>query len=96
MSNHVMAQIARRRTRAVVPAIVFALIVATAAVIGLSADQRGAARPSGAPQTPRDNSLKPGDLAPDFTLTPRGGGASVTLSAFRGRQPVALVFGSYT
>ncbi len=42
-------------------------------------------------------SVKQGDLAPDFTL-PRltGHGAPVTLSSHRGKRPVALVFGSYT
>lgn len=39
---------------------------------------------------------KAGDLAPDFTLKDPSGTASVTLSEFRGRKPVALVFGSYT
>ena len=43
-----------------------------------------------------EGSLWPGDVAPDFTLEPRGGGPAVTLSSFRGRAPVALVFGSYT
>lgn len=47
-------------------------------------------------QDRREGDLKPGDLAPDFTLEPRGGGAPVTLSSFRGKSPVALVFGSYT
>ena len=41
-------------------------------------------------------SFRPGDFAPDFTLEPRGGGAPVTLSSYRGKTPVALVFGSYT
>lgn len=38
-----------------------------------------------------------GELAPDFTL-PLAGDRSeqVTLSSFRGKKPVALVFGSYT
>ena len=49
-----------------------------------------------APQDRRDGSLRPGALAPDFTLEPRGGGAAITLSSFRGQKPVALVFGSYT
>ena len=40
--------------------------------------------------------LSPGDPAPDFSLEPPGGGSAVTLSSFRGRSPVALVFGSYT
>ena len=81
------------------------LTLTLVAVVSLSmaqavAGQRGRnARPS-APgatqqQVPRDGALKPGDLAPDFTLDARGGGP-ITLSSFRGRQPVALVFGSYT
>lgn len=37
-----------------------------------------------------------GEPAPDFTLERVDGGAPVTLSSFRGRQPVALIFGSYT
>jgi hypothetical protein len=37
-----------------------------------------------------------GDLAPDFTLTDSSGTETVTLSGFRGRKPVALVFGSFT
>ena len=37
-----------------------------------------------------------GDLAPDFTLSDLSGKESVTLSAFRGKKPVALVFGSFT
>jgi hypothetical protein len=37
-----------------------------------------------------------GDMAPDFTLHDIEGKDSVTLSDFRGKKPVALVFGSYT
>jgi hypothetical protein len=38
-----------------------------------------------------------GDAAPDFELPVLGGdGEVVRLSSFRERQPVALVFGSYT
>jgi len=37
-----------------------------------------------------------GDVAPDFTLYDREGKESVTLSDFRGKKPVALVFGSFT
>lgn len=36
-----------------------------------------------------------GELAPDFTLRTREG-APVTLSDFRGHQPVVLIFGSFT
>ena len=37
-----------------------------------------------------------GDLAPDFTLSDLSGKESVTLSEFRSKKPVALVFGSFT
>ena len=37
-----------------------------------------------------------GDLAPDFTLTDSSGTETVTLSNFREKKPVALVFGSFT
>ena len=39
---------------------------------------------------------KAGEVAPDFTVTDVTGTESVTLSAFRGKKPVVLVFGSYT
>lgn len=39
---------------------------------------------------------KKGDVAPDFTLSDITGTESVTLSDFRGKKPVALIFGSYT
>jgi hypothetical protein len=47
------------------------------------------------------NSLDPkspkvGDLAPDFELQDPEGNIRVRLSDFRGKRPVALVFGSYT
>jgi hypothetical protein len=34
--------------------------------------------------------------APDFELPRLGAGDQVRLSTFRGRKPVALIFGSYT
>ena len=37
-----------------------------------------------------------GDDAPDFELPLLGSSGPVRLSAFRGRKPVALIFGSYT
>ena len=37
-----------------------------------------------------------GDEAPDFELPRLGGGECVRLSEFRGVQPVALIFGSFT
>jgi hypothetical protein len=44
----------------------------------------------------RAGALKPGDMAPDFELPTLDHRATVRLSSFRGTQPVALVFGSYT
>jgi hypothetical protein len=41
-------------------------------------------------------SPKVGDLAPDFELQDPEGEVRVRLSDFRGKRPVALVFGSYT
>ena len=40
--------------------------------------------------------LKPGDAAPDFNLKKRDATERVRLADFKGKKPVALVFGSYT
>ena len=37
-----------------------------------------------------------GALAPDFTLSTLDGTGDITLSQFRGKKPVVLVFGSFT
>lgn len=47
-------------------------------------------------QRPRDSNLQIGDLAPDFQLFDLDGKNAVKLSSFKGKQPVVLVFGSYT
>ncbi len=44
----------------------------------------------------RAGRLQPGDLAPDFSLETVDRKSRVRLSEFRGKQPVVLVFGSYT
>jgi hypothetical protein len=44
----------------------------------------------------RRGALSPGSPAPDFTLDRHGQEGRVTLSSFRGRRPVVLVFGSYS
>src|SRR5436190_3490446 len=44
----------------------------------------------------RAGTLEIGQPAPDFALKALDGGATVRLSSFRGKQPVVLVFGSYT
>jgi hypothetical protein len=44
----------------------------------------------------RRGTLRVGDRAPDFSLPLQKGNGQATLSSFRGKQPVVLVFGSYT
>lgn len=44
----------------------------------------------------KKDTLKVGDAAPDFTLPDLTGTKEVTLSSFRGRRPVVLIFASYT
>ena len=48
------------------------------------------------PQAAREGKLKAGDIAPDFDLRLLKSDERVKLSAWRGKKPVALVFGSYT
>jgi cytochrome oxidase Cu insertion factor (SCO1/SenC/PrrC family) len=40
--------------------------------------------------------LRAGDVAPDFTLPDQTGKKEVTLSSFKGKKPVVLIFGSHT
>jgi len=54
----------------------------------IKASRRGRRRPSKAP--------KVGEVAPDFTLKYKDGVHTATLSSFKGKKPVALIFGSYT
>ena len=44
----------------------------------------------------RAGHLQTGDSAPDFTLTKLDKSATVQLSSLAAKQPVVLVFGSYT
>jgi hypothetical protein len=44
----------------------------------------------------RAGALQPGQAAPDFSLGVLDKSATMQLSAFRGKEPVVLVFGSYT
>ena len=46
--------------------------------------------------TSRAGKLKVGDLAPDFSLAGSDKKLTVQLSSFKGKQPVVLIFGSYT
>lgn len=44
----------------------------------------------------RGGATRVGDMAPDFVLPTLDRKAEVRLASFRGKQPVVLVFGSYT
>ncbi|HEV2117989.1 MAG TPA: hypothetical protein VGR48_18275 [Terriglobales bacterium] len=44
----------------------------------------------------RAGTLQPGQPAPDFSLGLLDKSATMQLSSFRGKEPVVLVFGSYT
>jgi AhpC/TSA family len=44
----------------------------------------------------RRGSLRIGDTAPDFTLKTSDRSSEVSLSSFRGQEPVVLIFGSHT
>ena len=44
----------------------------------------------------RAGTLHPGESAPDFSLGVLDKSETVQLSSFRGKEPVVLVFGSYT
>ncbi len=68
-----------------------------------AADRRGAGGGRGPggrnrPERPGTGkaALKAGDPAPDFTLKTLDGKTSVTLSSFKDKKAVALIFGSYT
>lgn len=47
-------------------------------------------------QSVEHHAPKPGEIAPDFTLPEPDGSHPIRLSEFRGKRPVALVFGSHT
>jgi len=44
----------------------------------------------------RGGHVRPGDMAPDFDLETLDKSARVRLGSFQGREPVVLIFGSYT
>jgi hypothetical protein len=62
-----------------------------------AAKRAAAGPPAGTPPpAARPRAAKVGEDAPDFTLPTRDGGPEVSLASFRGKKPVALIFGSYT
>lgn len=73
----------------------FAGIAAFLLISSVVASSADAQPPRGRPFRGSDN-LKVGDAAPDFTLKSLDGKKKVALSDYRGKKPVALIFGSYT
>ena len=71
------------------------VLVALLAAPGFAGGTRGGRGPL---DRSRAGTLKVGDPAPDFELKrlASGEGEMVKLSSFRGKQPVVLIFGSYT
>lgn len=65
-----------------------------------SSSSAGAEVERSTPPSPNDRVLEDlttaGSPAPDFTLITREGKGRVSLSEFRGKKPVVLIFGSYT
>jgi hypothetical protein len=54
-------------------------------------------RPAGEPSFDEGDAPQVGEWAPDFELEELGGnGKRVHLASYRGKKPVALIFGSYT
>lgn len=67
---------------------VLGMLAAGAAACAENAGKRGAER--------WPDKVKEGDAAPDFTLKSPDGKTSFTLSAFKEKKPVVLIFGSFT
>lgn len=58
---------------------------------------RGNVRSALTATTARDETgPKEGDIPPDFNLKRMGSEERVSLSSFKGKRPVGLIFGSYT
>ncbi len=72
------------------PLLLTALSITT---IAFSQDRPNRSRPGDLRMA---DTLKAGDPAPDFTLKSKDGKEEVTLSKFKGKLPVVLIFGSYT
>ena len=67
--------------------------VLTPRLAGLQANVRSALTATAA----RDETgPKEGDVPPDFNLKRTGSEEKVSLSSFKGKRPVGLIFGSYT
>lgn len=63
----------------------------------LAASELTSGRRGGRPGLrPVDEAPRAGSVAPDFTLPYKTGDRTETLSTYKGRKPVALIFGSYT
>lgn len=94
----------RRNTRVARPLGLAGVCVVSLLLLS-AGDALGQKKKGGAPgevNTPpafgerKKDTLKVGDLAPDFSLPLVKGKGEVKLSSLRGKKPVVLIFGSYT
>ena len=67
-----------------------------AGVIKVTARRRGNRGGSGGRARPADGAPKVGVVAPEIHLSYKDGKSKAKLSSFKGKKPVALIFGSYT
>ncbi|MBI3876292.1 MAG: redoxin domain-containing protein [Verrucomicrobia bacterium] len=75
------------------PFVLGTLVLAAHVSIGQQPQRPGRPQQQG---TRFRDTLRVGDIAPDFKLKTRDGDREVQLAAFKGKRPVVLVFGSYT
>jgi len=84
-------------TKSLPTAVFLSLLIGFLVLAALAQPPRRGPRPPGQFRPHRlADRLEEGDMAPDFTLKSPDGKRTITLSDFRGKKPVALVFGSYT
>ncbi len=70
------------------------LLTITLLAAGVAFGQQRGGRHGGDLRMP--DTLRVGDAAPDFKLKIKDGSREITLSSFKGKRPVVLVFGSFT
>lgn len=95
--------VVKKRTFITGAFLLFGAFVAVQILLAQDAKDEPSQRPGRLrPQTRREgdlripDKLKVGDAAPDFELKSLDGKLTFKLSEFRNKQPVVLIFGSYT
>ena len=70
------------------------IVLLVAADVALAQQPARRGRPGG--DLRMSDTLRVGDVAPDFKLKSKDGSREVQLASFKGKRPVVLVFGSFT